>query len=179
MKSFYVSIIAVFALAFSTSAQVVFKQDFEKLAAGQDILTLQKGKFSTWGKSTWTVTEAAGGGYANSDKFATSGPEENATLVQYRTLEVGETYVFSVAVKMDGTGGANWKGNYAVIASSGEKNKMHNYGKIEVKEPEEGKWQIHTIEFKVKKKKDVIAFRIYRWKPDVNISVDNFTIEKK
>lgn len=178
MKAIYIAVLSIFSFSMVGNAQTILKQDFEKLQNGEDILNLSSGKFSTWGESTWTVTEQVGKGFENSNKYATSGGEENATLAQYRDLEVGETYEFSVAVKMDGTGGANWKGNYSVIASTGDKNKTHFYGKEEVKEPAEGKWQLHKIKFKVKKKKTSVCFRVYRWKPDVKISVDNFKIEK-
>lgn len=179
MRKFFIALIAIVAYGTTLNAQVIFQQDFEFLEKGEDILNLKRGKFNTWGKSTWTVTEEAGKGYNNSNKFATSGGEENATLVQYKELEPGEKYEFTVAVKMDGTGGANWKGNYSVKVSSGSKDKTHSYGKEEIKEPKEGEWTLHTISFKVKKGKTNVSFQVYRWKPDVYISVDNFKLVKK
>ena len=179
MRKLFITVLVIVAYGATLNAQVIFNQDFESLEKGEDILNLKRGKFKTWGKSTWSVTEEAGKGYDNSNKYGTSGAEENATLVQYKDLEPGEKYEFTVAVKMEGTGGANWKGNYAVKVASGAKNNIHFYGKEDIKEPKEGVWQLHTIPFKVKKGKTNISFQVYRWKPDVQISVDNFKLVKK
>ena len=42
-----------------------WNQNFENLEKGTDLLTLAKGKFVGWGKSTWTVTEKKGKGFCN------------------------------------------------------------------------------------------------------------------
>lgn len=48
MKRFYIALIAIFALVFTTNAQKAkVSQNFENLEKGTDILTLQKGKFNT------------------------------------------------------------------------------------------------------------------------------------
>ena len=101
----------------------------------------QKKKFNSWGKVKWTVTEEEGKGYNKSNKFASSSDEENATLVLYKNLEVGATYVFSAAVKITGTD-VDWKTNYSVKVASGKKGDMHQYGTEKVKEPGANKWQI-------------------------------------
>lgn len=156
------------------NSQVVINQNFESLADGENILTLQKGKFNTWGKSTWTVSEDTGKGFNNSNKFAVSGSKASATLVKYKNLEVGETYVFTVAVKVTNTGGQSWKGNYSVKVLSGDKNNTHFYSKEEIKEPKEGQWKEHKIKFTVKEGNENVCFQVYRWKSDVILNVDNF-----
>lgn len=161
------------------NSQVAFNQTFEKLEKGANLLKLKKGKFSTWGKSTWSVTEAEGKGFNNSNKFASCGATENATLVQYKTLEAGATYVFSVAVKMTDVDGANWKGNYSIKVLSGAKSSTHFYGKEEIKEPKAGVWKEHKIKFTVEEGKENVCFQVYRWKEGVTLNVDNFKLLKK
>lgn len=180
MKKLFISLITVTCLVFTVNAQKVeISQNFENLEKGTDILTLEKGKFNSWGKSTWTVTEQEGEGYEKSNKFASSGEAENATLVQYKNLEVGATYVFSVAVKMSNTGSQAWKTNYAVKAVSGKKGDMHVYKVDDMKEPGADKWTLHELEFTVVEGKERVALQVYRWAKDVILNVDNFKLVKK
>lgn len=161
-----------------TNAQkVITSQDFEALEKKEDILSLDRDKFNTWGKSTWTVTEKKGKGFNDSDKFATSGDEVNATLVKYRNLEVGETYVFSVAVKMTNAD-VNWKTNYAVKVLSGKEGDMHFYVNEQLKEPRQDKWQLHEGEFTVIEGRENICLQVYRWAEGVKMHVDNFKLVK-
>ncbi|PCI33657.1 MAG: hypothetical protein COB60_07425 [Flavobacteriaceae bacterium] len=180
MMRFYISVIAIFALIFTANAQKSdFYQSFEPLEKGKDITKLKKGKFGTWGKSTWTVTEKKGKGNNKSDKFASSNGAINATLVHYKTLEVGVTYVFSVAVKMTHAKGNVKKTNYSVKATSGKKGNTHKYGEVKVVEPGENKWKQHTIEFTVVKGREKVTLQVYRWAEGVILNVDDFKLIKK
>tara|TARA_B100000809_G_scaffold237914_1_gene258235 strand:- start:29625 stop:30167 length:543 start_codon:yes stop_codon:yes gene_type:complete len=179
IKTIYIAVIAIFTMTIVSQAQIITNENFESLEAGQDILKLKKGKFNTWGKSTWTVTEQAGGGFHKSDKFASSGGEENATLAQSKKLEVGETYVFSVAVKMTDTGGQGWKSNYSVKVISGGKADTHIYKGDNMKEPGADLWKQHKIEFTVVEGREKVTLQVYRWAPGTILNIDDFKIKKK
>jgi len=179
MKRLSISIIAIIAFMLTANAQKSeSNQDFENLEKGKDITKLQKEKFTTWGKVTYTVTEKEGKGYNKSNKFASSSDEENATLVLYRNLEVGATYVFSAAVKITGAN-VDWKTNYVVKVSSGKKGDMHQYGGEKVKEPGANKWQNHEIEFTVIEGREAVMLQVYRWAEGVTLNVDDFKLIKK
>ena len=174
--------LVIVAMAFTVTSNAQngkFNQNFESLNAGQNVTKLQKGKFSTWGKSTWTVTEKEGEGFNNSSKFATSGDEVGATLVKYSNLEIGATYVFSVAVKMTNVGQQAWKGNYVVNVSSGKKGDSHSYRKDKIEEPKANKWKKHELEFTVVEGRERVSFNVYRWAKGVTLNVDNFKLVKK
>jgi len=156
-----------------------FFQDFENLKQGQNILTLKTKDFKGWGKSTWQVTEKEGAGYNNSNKYASSGNEEKITLVQYRNLKAGTTYVFSTAIKMTNVGGKAWKGNYTLKVTSGKKGDIHMYGKEEVKEPTANKWQNHQIKFTVKEGREAVVLQVYRWAKNTTLNVDDFKLTSK
>jgi len=179
MKTIYIAIIAFFSMSISAQAQIVFNETFESLDTGTNILKLKKAKFNTWSKATWTVTEQIGKGFNKSDKFASCGEGENVNLVQYRNLVAGETYIFSVAVKMTNTGGKSWAGNYSLKVTSGAKEDTYTYGTEKIEEVKEGDWTKHIIEFTVLKGKENVCFNVYRWKSDVIMHIDNFKIEKK
>lgn len=139
---------------------------------------MQKKKFNSWGDVKWTVTEEEGKGYNKSNKFASSSNEENATLVLYKNLEVGATYVFSAAVKITGTN-VNWKTNYTVKASSGKKGDIHHYAVEEIKEPGANKWQKHEVKFTVIEGREQIMLHVYIWAKVVTLNVDDFRLVKK
>lgn len=180
MRQLILTLITVVCISFQTQAQNNnFNQDFELLAKGDNILKLQKKKFTTWGKSTWTVSETEGQGNNKSNKFASSGAEENATLVLYKDLEVGSTYVFSVAVKMTNAQGAAWKTNYSVKVTAGKKGDIHVYGEDKVKEPGENKWKTHKMEFTVVEGREKVALQVYRWAKGVTLNIDDFKLIKK
>jgi len=180
MKQFYMLVIVAIAYTSTANAQKgEFNQNFESLDAGKNITKLQKGKFVTWGKSTWTVTEEEGKGFNNSNKYASSGDEVGSTLVQYRNLEVGATYVFSVAVKMTNVGKQAWKGNYTVHISSGKKGDVHSYGKEKIIEPKANIWEKHELEFTVIEGRERVIFNVYRWAKDVILNADDFKLVKK
>ena len=180
MKHIFAILILLFTFNVSIQAQkkVKINQNFENIEKGTDLLTLAKGKFVGWGKSTWTVTEKKGKGFNKSNKFASSDGEVNATLVQYKNLEVGTTYVFSVAVKVTNAD-KPWKTNYAVNVTSGVEEAGHTYGKEEVKEPKQGEWKQHTIEFTLIEGKEKVTLRVYRWAKGVTLNVDDFKLVKK
>jgi hypothetical protein len=102
-------------------------------------------------------------------------------LVQYKNLEVGATYVFSVAVKMTNTDGVAWKGNYAVkVSSGGDKGSTPYFYKVDdIKEPEDDKWTLHELEFTVIEGKENVTLQVYRWAPGTTLNVDNFKLAKK
>lgn len=180
MKQLLVILSVFFSITLTVNAQkTLVNQTFENLEKGEDILKLQKEKYKTWGKSTWTVTEKKGKGFEKSNKFVSSGDEENANLVQYKNLEVGETYVFSVAVKMTNTGKQGWKSNYAVKATSGNKGDTHVYKVDDMKEPGANKWKQHKLEFTVIEGRERLALQVYRWAPNTTLNVDNFKLVKK
>ncbi len=180
MKIVKMTIIAFVLAGFAVNAQIVSNEDFEKLKTSEDIMSWQKGHFAAWGKCEWTLSEEDGDGYDASNKYASSDGAENANLLKYLTLEAGETYEFSVAVKMTGTNGDNWKGNYTVnVMSSSEKGKKpHNYISEKIEEPKEGVWKMHKVTFKVKKKKEKVSVQVTRWKSDVTLNIDNFEVKK-
>lgn len=105
----------------SFAQENVFKQDFENVENDADVTKLQKNKFTVWGNAKFTVTEKKGKGNKGSNKYTSSTGTESASLVVYRNLEVGVTYVFSVAVKMTNVDGNANKANYAVNATSGKR----------------------------------------------------------
>lgn len=156
-----------------------FFQNFEDLPQGQNILTLKNKGFKGWGKTTFTVTEKAGKGYNNSNKYASSGGEENITLVKNINLEAGKTYVFSAAVKMTNVKEQSWKGNYVVKVSSGKKGDVHIYGKEEIKEPAANTWQNHKIKFTVKEGREAVMLQVYRWAKNTTLNVDDFKLISK
>jgi hypothetical protein len=179
MKNLIALLLMAASLTISIQAQQKeSQQDFESLEKGEDITKLQKQKFGTWGKSAWTVSEKESEGFNKSNKFASSDGEVNATLVQYKNLEVGTTYVFSVAVKITNAD-KPWKTNYAVNVTSGGKEDGHTYGKEEVKEPKQGEWKQHTIEFTVIEGKEKVTLHVYRWAKGVTLNVDDFMLSKK
>ncbi len=181
MKYLHTLLICVLAVTFSANAQqkkAEFFQGFENLEAGKDVSKVQKKKLNTWGKVKFTVTEKEGKGFNKSNKYASSSDHENATLVLYRDLEVGATYVFSSAVKITGTD-VDWKTNYSVKVASGKKGDIHQYGTDKVKEPGAGKWQKHEIEFTVIEGRETVMLQVYRWAKDVTLNVDDFKLVKK
>lgn len=155
-----------------------FKQDFESLEKGADV-TEGKKKFASWGDAKFNVTEEVGKGNKDSNKFASSDGAVNATLVQYKTLEVGATYVFSVAVKMTNVNGKAAKANYSVKATSGKKGDTHSYGQDKLVEPKANNWKEHNIEFTVIEGREKVTLSVYRWAKDVTLSVDDFKLVKK
>jgi len=172
--------IAIFAGLLSMNAQNGnFKQDFEALEKGADVTKLQKKKFASWGKAKFTVSEEKGKGNGDSNKFVSSDGAENATLVVYKDLEVGTTYVFSVAVKMTNVNGKATKANYAVKATSGKKGDIHTYGQDKMVEPKANKWKEHKLEFTVIEGREKVTLTIYRWAKDVTLNVDDFKLIKK
>ena len=180
MKILYSTLIALCLFAFTTNAQIIAKQDFEAIHTGNDILKLNKGKFNAWGNGTWTVAEEAGKGFDNSNKFASSDGVQNANIVKYVTLEADETYEFSIAVKMTGTDGDNWKGNYTVNIMSGKPKgeKPHKYAVEKIEEPKEGVWKMHKIKIKVQKGEEKIYLQVIRWKTDTTLHIDDFKLRK-
>ncbi len=181
MKNLFTLLTCVLAVTFSATAQqnkAEFFQGFENLEAGKDVSKVQKKKLNTWGKVKFTVTEEEGKGFNKSNKYASSSDHENATLVLYRDLEVGATYVFSAAVKITGTN-VDWQTNYSVKVASGKKGDIHQYGTDKVKEPEAGKWQKHEIEFTVIEGRENVMLQVYRWAKDVTLNVDDFKLVKK
>ncbi len=164
----------IFALQAQT---VVYKHDFEK-AANVNVKNL-KHKLTSWNKAQWKVVEKPGEGANGSNKFVASGPEENATLVLYKTLEVGETYVFSADIKVTGIKKKSFKTNYTMKATSGKKGDVHMYAKDEVKEAAPNEWTHHEIEFTVVEGRETTMFQIYRWAKGITLNVDNFKVVKK
>ena len=182
MKHIFAILTLLFTFNVSIQAQkkVKINQNFENLEKGTDLLTLAKGKFGGWGKSTWTVTEKKGKGFNNSNKFATSGDAANATLVKYTNLEVGAAYVFSVAVKITNTGGQSWKSNYSVKVFSGKgKDDTHMYAKNDVKAGQDNKWEKHNLKFTVIEGRKNVVLQAYRRTKGVLLHVDDFKLVKK
>ena len=180
MNQLFITLMTLLAFSFSVYAQNTnFSQNFENLDSGKDITKLEKGKFTTWGNSTWTVTEKKGAGNNKSDKFASSDGAVNATLVLFKTLEVGATYEFSVAVKMTNAKGNAKKTNYMVKATSGKKGDMHKYAEDKVVEPGENQWKQHKIQFTVIEGREKVALQVYRWAEGITLNVDDFKLEKK
>ena len=63
MKRFCISLMAIVSFVITTNAQKAgFNQNFESIEKGKDITKLQKGKFTTWGKAIFTVSEEEGKG---------------------------------------------------------------------------------------------------------------------
>lgn len=179
MKQFILVAALLFAFSSTSKAQqVIFDQTFENLEEGVDILKLKKGKFATWGKGKWTVSKKKKKGNNKSNKFATSDGIEGATLVQYANLEVGETYEFSVAVKITNAGGVNWKTNYTVKVTSGKKGDIHEYGSEILKEPGEGSWKVHKMKFTVVEGRERVTMNVYRWAKDIVLNIDDFKLVK-
>jgi len=180
MMRFYFSVFATFIMLFTTTAQKSdFHQTFETLEKGKDITKLQNGKFTAWGKSTWTVSEKKGKGNRASDKFASSDGTMNATLVVYKNLEVGATYEFRVAVKITNAKGNAKKTNYSVKASSGKKGDIHKYGEVKLVEPGGNNWKLHRFEFTVIEGREKVALQVYRWAEGVILNIDDFQLIKK
>ena len=180
MKKILLSTIAIFAVSFSINAQNSnFKQDFEALENGADITKLKKGKFASWGDAKFSVTVKDGKGNKGSNKFASSNGAVNATLVRYKTLEVGATYVFSVAVQMTNVKGNASKSNYTVKVASGKKGDVHIYGDNKMVAPKANNWKEHKIEFTVIEGREKVAFQVYRWAEGVTLNVDDFKLVKK
>lgn len=179
MKKIAFSLLIALGLTLNNQAQnSLFNQDFESSDTGKDVTKLQNKKMNAWGDAIWTITEQKGKGFNKSNKFASSGNEENATLVLYKNLEVGATYIFSAAVKVTGTD-VDWKTNYTVKASSGKKGDIHHYKKIELKEPGANKWQKHEVKFTVIEGREQVMLQVYRWAKDVTLNVDDFKLVKK
>ena len=179
MKHFILGSILFFAIASTLNAQqTIFDQTFETLEEGTDVLKLKKGKFATWGKGKWQVTEQKEKGNNKSNKFVSSDGLEGTTLVQYANLEVGATYEFSVAVKITNAGGVAWKTNYSVKAMSGKKGDSHEYGGDILKEPGEGKWKEHKMKFTVIEGRERVTLSVYRWAKDIVLNVDDFKLVK-
>ena len=163
---------------FSMNAQsVVYSHDFEK-APNVNVKNLQH-KLATWNKAQWKVVEKPGDGANGSNKYVACGPEENATLVLYRKLEVGATYVMSVDVRVAGVKKSSYKTNFTIKATSGKKGDMHMYAKDEVKEATPNEWTHHEIEFTVIEGREETMFQVYRWAPNIELNVDNFKVIKK
>ncbi len=179
MKTKFLFFIIALGIAFSSKAQeVVFSQDFESFEKGKNLINFKKGLFKTWGKSTWKVTEKKGKGFEKSNKFASCGDEEGATLVKTIELEAGSTYIFSVAVKISNAD-TDWKANYNVRVLSGKKGDIHFYAKDDLKKPKANNWRKHEFEFTVIEGREKISFQVYRWAKDVTLNLDNFKIVKK
>jgi len=157
----------------------VFFENFESLESGQNIAELQKKKFQSWGNAVWTVSESEGQGFDKSNKYVSSGNEENSALVKFKNLEAGASYVFSVAVKVTGFEGKPQNGNYNVKVTSGKKGDRHKYGKQDVKNPEADKWEKHVIKFTVIEGREKVVLQVYRWAKGTTIHVDDFKLEKK
>ena len=180
MKQLLILLTFVAGVSYSSFAQkVVFNQDFESSEKGQNVKTLQKNKFTTWEKVSFTVSEEKGKGNNKSNKFASSDGTESASLVIYKNLEVGATYVFSVAVKMTNVNGKTATANYVINATAGKKGDMHRYGQEKVVEPKANKWKEHQIEFTVVEGREKVALSVYRWAKDVTLNIDDFKLVKK
>lgn len=178
MKTCYTIFIMLLSIG-GFNAQTLVHQDFESLEKGSDVLEARPNRLFAWGKCPWTVTEKKGKGFMKSDKFATSGDVENATLVKYADLEVGKTYVFSVAVKLTNVN-QSWKGAYSVKAIYPEsKENIYQYAVEEVKEAKVGKWKKHSLEFTVVEGKENVVLNVYRWAKGVKMHVDDFILTEK
>ncbi|GAB1308850.1 hypothetical protein KH5_15330 [Urechidicola sp. KH5] len=172
-------IVAVLALFFSvtlSAQEVIFNQNFEKLPEGKQLLEQGKDRFFSWYDDTsWEVV--SGDGADEGKKFAVSSTNQQVNIVQYADLVAGETYVFSVDVKIDNQGVA-WKRNYSIGISSGKKGDSHSYKNEKIEMPVEGKWESHSFKFKVKEGREKISFQVGRWAEGGVLCVDNFKIVK-
>lgn len=179
MKQLLILLAFVVGVNFTSQAQkVIFSQDFESSSEGTNVKALQKNKLTTWSGAQFTVSENKGKGNNSSNKFASSHGTENAAIVLYRDLEVGATYVFSVAVKMTEVDGKSVKANYTINATSGKKGDMHRYGQEKV-EPKGNNWKVHKLEFTVVEGREKVALNVYRWAKDATLNVDDFQLIKK
>ena len=179
MKKLIITLMAVVGFVATSNAQEkIFFQGFENSETGKNVTKTQTKKLNSWGKATWTVTEKKGKGFNDSNKYASCGGEESATLVLNKNLEVGATYLFSAAVKVTNTD-VDWKTNYTVKVASGKKGDIHQYGGDIVKEPGANKWQQHEIEFTVVEGRESVMLQVYRWAKDVTLNVDDFKLIKK
>lgn len=180
MKQLFISLSVIFAFTLTVNAQeAVFNQNFESLEKGENVKKLQKGKFTTWGQAIFTVTEEEGKGNNESNKFASSDGTGNAAIATYRDLEVGATYVFSVAVKMTNVKGKASNANYVVNATSGKKDDMHKYGQEKLVAPKANEWKEHTLAFTVIEGREKVSLSVYRWAKNVTLNVDDFKLVKK
>ena len=175
--TFFITIVSMVGMMQAQST--VFFENFEGLKSGKNITELQKKKFQSWGKAVWTVSESEGQGFDQSNKFVSSGVEENTTLVKFKNLEAGVSYVFSVAVKVTDFDGKPQNGNYNVKVTSGKKDDRHKYGKEDIKNPAADKWEKHVIKFTVKEGREKVVFQVYRWAKDTTIHVDDFKLVKE
>lgn len=174
-------LIICLAISFiSFSQEIEFKQDFESLQDGSDVLKAKRNRLFKWGQCAWSVMETEGEGFEGSNKYAVSKDSENATLVKYNDLEAGATYVFSVAVKLTDVD-QSWKSSYSVKVLSPEEGSKENhvYGVNEVKDAVAGQWKKHNIEFTVVEGKEKVVLHVYRWAKGVSLNVDDFTLVKK
>ena len=101
-------------------------------------------------------------------------------MVKYTNLEVGATYVFSVAVKITNTGGQSWKSNFSVKVFSGKgKDDTHMYAKNDVKAGQDNKWEKHNLKFTVIEGRKNVVLQAYRRTKGVLLHVDDFKLVKK
>lgn len=180
MRPLAILLFVISICSYSASAQkTIFNQDFESVNKGQNILKFEKQKLKAWGESQWTVKEKKGKGFAGSNKYVSCGNKQNSTLVRYENLEVGSTYVFSVAVKVNNPDAQSWKSNYTVKVTSGKKGDIHRYGEDKMVEPKNGKWIEHKIEFTVVEGRENVILQVYRFAASMTLSADNFKLIKK
>ncbi len=172
-----VAALALFLGVTVSAQEVILNQNFDNLPEGKQLLEPGKDRFFSWYENTtWQVV--SGDEADEGKKYAASSINQQVNLVYYADLVAGETYVFSVDVKIDDQDVA-WKRNYSIGISSGKKGDSHSYKNEKVETPAEGEWESYSFKFKVKEGREKVSFQVGRWAEGGVLKVDNFKIVKK
>ena len=156
-----------------------YKNNFENYENGT-ILTEPgvKKRLFTWGKETkFTAVYSEGMGNKRSNGFAKSSTNQGVYCVKYFTLEAGSSYIWKIAVKLEG-GDQSKRIQYALKVTSGKGENSHNYVSKIIKDSKMGEWNEFKNEFTVKEGAEKINVTVYRWADGTSMCIDDFLVKK-
>ncbi len=138
-----------------------------------------KKRLFTWGKTTtFTAKTTESKGNKGSNGYAVSSENQGVNCVKYFNLENGETYIWKIAVKVEGDVKSS-KGKYALKVLSGKGDMSHKYIEQIIDEPEFGKWIEYKNEFTVIEGYEKLNVQVSRWASGTKLCVDDFVVRKK
>jgi hypothetical protein len=178
IKTISISIfVLITTLSTGQNQKPEYKNNFEGYEDGTDLTEPGvKKRLFAWGETTKFIAKNSDGkGNNGSNGYAESSKNQGVNCVKYFTLEKGETYIWKIAVKIEGNG----KVNYALKASSGKGDKAHKYIEQNIDEPEIGKWIEYKNEFTVKEGYEKLNVQVSRWASGTKLCVDDFILKKK
>lgn len=138
-----------------------------------------KKRLFTWGETTtFTAKNTESKGNKGSNGYAVSSENQGVNCVKYFNLEKGETYVWQIAVKIEGDV-PSWKGKYSLKVISGKGDNAFKYIEENIDEPEFDKWIEYKKEFTVLEGYEKLNVQVARWASGTTLCVDDFILKKK